>query len=485
MAASRVLRVDAHGLTAFIGRGRFVEAEAEFAADGAAAFDAYLRRHGDSDFYLLADLTDEEFEAEDIPPVGGRDRRALIERKLDHLYCDTPLRAALNCGRLKNGRRDERVVFAALGKPQRLEPWLAALAHAGASLAGVFSVAQLVAELTAVRERRQPQLLVMTTTRAGLRQTLLEDGQLRFSRLTPLTGEADPAAVCAAEVAKLKQYLAGRLLAGDAALDVLAIVAEPALRQRYRQCCSDLPGLRFAFADLAEEAGRCGPAANSRHAGIDTLLARLLLRRTPAIQFAPDDWRHHFFHRRISRGMRAAAALLLVGCLLFSGLQLIEARQLREQTESIVALSHIDARKYAALSESLPPLPLPADRLQAVTTRHAELRRHSHGPEAACRGLAAALTDFPETSLDRLAWTAVDGGRSRLEVRAALAPELAGDPRRQLDVIGGLVRRLQAGTGIQVHVLALPFDAASGKALKSPVAASGRPKFALQIRQEK
>lgn len=487
MAARRVLHLDASGLSAWIWRHGQVHFEAAFADDdnGVAAFAAYVQQHGDSHFHLLADVVDEEFRLEDIPWVGRRDRNAIVARRLAQLHFATPLKAALSCGRLPAGRRDERLLLAALVEPSVFKPWLEAIAQAQAALAGVFSTAQLASSLPSVRRHSAPWLLVITPTPTGLRQTFLDHGGLRFSRLTPLADSAEAASACAREAAKLRQYLAGRPLAASDCL-IAQVIVEAADIPIYMTCCRDSAALRFEYVDRRDEARHAGlePAASLPAAA---LWAQLLLRQTPSTQFAAAATRRSWRLTRVAHALRLAAAMLLTTSLLLAGWQAGAAHRLREASAVVQAANASAARRYADAMQALPASQLPAGRLQAVIERYDEMQSRSPALAPLFRLLADALAEFPQVTLERLEWRLVErpekpsGHYAVLDVQASLVAASSDDPRAQLNLVNGLAARLGSNAAVHVRTLALPFDAASGKPLVSTAAAAGGPpKFALQ-----
>src|SRR5262249_29523359 len=123
-----------------------LRAEAAFRPgdDGVAEFSKYVAEAPGSLFYVLADVVEEDFFQENIPYVRGRDRRALLARKLAQRYRDTSLAMPLSLGtELHGGRREERILYTSFTNTQQFQPWLAALRSNEARVVGVFSVALL------------------------------------------------------------------------------------------------------------------------------------------------------------------------------------------------------------------------------------------------------------------------------------------------------------------------------------------------------
>lgn len=483
MARGCILLASAGRIAAWLRRGGSVGIDAEFVADdqGFAAFAGYLAQHRNFDFTMLADLADEEFESQDLPPLRGRDRRTLVARKLEQIHAGSPLRAAIACGRRRDGRRDERVLFAALPQPPALTRWLQALEDADAALAGVVSAAQLIERLPSLRAQALPYRLVVTATRAGLRQTLLENGRLRLSRLTPASADADLPKTCAAEASRLRQYLVGRALADDAVLPV-AVLAESRQAESYRAACAEAGRLRVDLIDAGDECRRLGVRLEAPlPVRTEALFVELLARRRPAQQFAPASFRRDFMLRRAERALGRAALLSLCAGVAVGALQWSQARQLHAANAASAALVAADARRYEARLQALPPLPVPAARLDAVLERYEQLQRQSPQPAAAYRLLGEALDEFPQVFVERLDWKLDDGKSAELELHASLPPTLAGDLRGQLAVVDGLKRRLEAAS-VGVQILRPPFDADPAQPLASKTVVSRqRPAFSLRL----
>lgn len=88
MKTRRLIYLSAHQATALrwqagvlVGEGLFEATEA-----GHQQFAAYLAKHSDSLFALLANVAEEGFQIETIPFLQGADRQAIINRKFGQLF---------------------------------------------------------------------------------------------------------------------------------------------------------------------------------------------------------------------------------------------------------------------------------------------------------------------------------------------------------------------------------------------------------------
>src|SRR4051812_2226374 len=191
MSDRRLLYFTANSHQLFLWSNGKLRQEASFQDDeqGVAEFGKFANSNASSLYYILADLAGEDFHDELIPWLRGGDRQAVIERRLAQRYRDTRLAAAVSLGAstVAGERRNERLVLASFTNTQQFSPWLDALSDAGAKLAGVYSVPlvgpSLGSRLAAKLNARSNRLFVVSLNSAGLRQTFIEDGKLRFARL--------------------------------------------------------------------------------------------------------------------------------------------------------------------------------------------------------------------------------------------------------------------------------------------------------------
>src|SRR5207244_8229914 len=134
---------------------------------------------------------------------------------------------------------------------QHLAPWLDALEEAGERLAGVYSAPLLAPVLAAKLGIRGGRALLVTPTRAGLRQCYVDNGRLRFARLER-TIEMVPQALAMfvrTETQRLVQYLVTlRALPRDASAVQVLVVAPPGERATFEQALTSDARLLFRTA---------------------------------------------------------------------------------------------------------------------------------------------------------------------------------------------------------------------------------------------
>lgn len=493
MPQRRILFLDNARLTAYRTGNGGMRHEAAFAADAAGleAFGAYLLQHRRSVFLLLADVVEESFQVEDIPHSSGKDRSAIVRRKLAQHFYGTPLSLARSQGRLKTGRRDERLLLMALTQPQHFEPWLGILRDRQAVLGGIYSLPQTTPGL--LPQTVPPQLLLLTQTNAGLRQTYFVEGQMRFSRLTPqIRDSADASAVLAAhEALKMRQYLATQRLSERDKPLITWLLVHPAEASAMRARCHSNAGLQFEIIDLLEAAHRAGlrsPPADSR---AEMLFCHLLAKKPPAEQFAPPEERAFYRLWQARLELKIASALLLAGGLLFAAYQGMDILSLRDATAEIMQQTRIAQGRYEAKMQALPKIPLGNDELRRLIDRYEQVSKRAQGPAPLLTLLGQSLDVFPAIAIDHLEWAIAEqlapaqsgataaaqtpiparllagGPYAQVTATARLPIGMVGDSRGQLALVADFSKHLGTAPDTLVTILQPPVDTQSGKTLKS------------------
>lgn len=514
MPQRRVLFFDNSRLTAYRVHSGAVLHEASFAGDeaGLAAFGDYLQQHRRSLFLILADAAEESFQTEDIPHSSGKDRQAILRRKLAQHFYGTPYALALSQGRLKSGRRDERLLLMALTQPQHFEPWIAALRRNRAILAGIYSLPQTITGLLPARQTGK--LLLLTLTHAGLRQTFFDDGQMRFSRLTPLIHDSTDASALAAasEAVKMHQYLASqRLIERDKPL-VTRVFAHPAEMAAMRTHCHSNTSLHFEIVDLLDEARRAGLRSSLVNSQADMLFCHLLVRKTPAEQFAQAEELGYYRLWQTRFGLKTAGALALASAVLFVAHHGLDVTQLQDSIEQARQQTRINQEQYTAKMQALPQIPINTDDLRTLIGRYDQVALRAQGPAPLLAQISRSLDEFPHINIDRIEWAIVEqimpagansganagttaavqtpippplmnGPYTQATVSAHLPISMVGDHRGQLSLVADFAKHLGTAPDTLVAVLQLPVDTQSGKTLKSGDERSTpeAPKFSFRV----
>lgn len=487
MAAKRVVYFTASDHFVYRQARGALELEAKFSADdlGVTEFRDYLRGRRGAFFAVVADLAGEDFHEDQIPYLRGSDRTQVIQRRLAQRYRDTRLAAALGMGYVADERRNERLLLASFTNTQQFEPWLDALAEAGARLAGVYSVPLLGPALAQRLGARRGRCFVVTATRAGLRQCYVEDGRLRFARLEP-TVDMVPQALALfvrSETLRLAQYLQTlRALPREGPPVQVLVVAPRGQRAAFEQALVSDTRLAFHTIDATEAARKAGLKGAPEGTLAEALYLHLALGRAPKEQFARSEDRRGYFIWQLQRAILGVGALGFAGCTLYAGADWFDASALRDRSAAQQREARIADEQYQRITAGFPVTQTTTDNLRATVVEFRKIAERSASPEAAFVHLSRLLEQFPQFEIDGLNWSVRRATELRPakpaapEAAASAKPEAAGSNVEQLEVVGrvnatqrtdyrGITAQVQrfaaaltAGSAFELQRTQLPFD---------------------------
>jgi hypothetical protein len=451
MSDRRLLYFTAAAHQVYLWRAGRLEHEATYAPDdaGVAAFSDFAKLHPKSLYYVLADLAGEDFHDEMIPWLRGGDRQAVIERRLAQRYRDTRLAATISLGQVSiaGERRNERLLLASFTNTQQFSPWLDALSGAGAKLAGVYSVPllapALASRISSKIGLKSGSLFVVSLNSAGLRQSYLEGGRLRFARLER-TVEMGPEALAAfvrSETLRLMQYLSSlRVLPRDGPSITALVIAPPGQKAVFERSLPSDARLTFRTLDLAEAAGFAGIKSAER-IGAEQLYLHLAAKSAPKDQFARSEDRRGYLFWQLQRGVVAAGAIGLAGCLAFAGYKWLDVMRVRDQTEVQQREARNADQEYQRITATFPVTQTTTENLKVTVNEFRALAARSAAPGPSFAHLSKALEQFPQIELDQLVWK-VDRP-SPLDKKASAPTPASPVPAGQTPPAGGAIDFVQ------------------------------------------
>lgn len=487
MSERRVLILTQHNLTVCQERHGSVFREHAFTLDeaGQAGFQDWAAANDRRLVHLLVDLPDESFQQETLPYVMGSDRKALLSRKLQQLFFGTPYSTVRSLGREKQGRRDENFLFAALTRPQALEPWLHAMHEVGIAVAGIHSPALLLPRLLDKQAAAEPRLIVLTMGDGGLRQSYFEHGQLRFSRLKPLnTGSIEEAAVNAyGEAVRIYQYLVGQRLISRGDKIPVVCLASPVHFELMRRACVDTGELSFSFTDLQTLAKARGLIIAPDESSVDALLIHMLTRQSPAQQFGDaaarlgyTRWKRRKLIRQLTLATLATAGLVLIA----TGISLWSDH---EQRNEALLISQQARQQYNSIVQGMPTIPISPEQLRSLIAEWQQLQTNSPTLARSLQPLSTALQQNPKVELRSLNWrlssnpdsadntgfNEAKGSENQwllIDIEAEMPVPVGSNRRTQSQSIDRFVESLKQGPEDHARILQRPFDTDSDKSLK-------------------
>ena len=500
MAIRRLLYITAEDHYLYRAGAGGLELEARFPGDdlGVSAFREHLLARPGGLFSVVADLAGEDFHEEQIPFLRGGDREAIVQRRLAQRYRDTRLATALSLGEAPNAeRRNERLLLASFTNTQQLSPWLDALEDAGAHLAGVYSVPLLAPALAARLGVKSGRALIVTATRAGLRQCYVDQGRLRFARLER-TIDMVPQALAMfvrSETHRLAQYFVTlRALLREGAPVQVFVVAPPGQREVFEQALASDARLVFHTVDYVHALQSVKLKRVPEVTRAEALFLHLAATKPPREQFASRQDRRRYLVWQLQRGIVAAGTAAFLACVLYGGAKWLEVLDLRDQADVQQRQAHTAAEQYERITAAFPVTQTSSENLKVAVVEFRRIADRSASPERALIHLSQVLALFPQMEIDGINWSVGRPAERGALRSAALAapgakPETGGDTAVIVEVSGrvnatqrtdyrGITAQVEsfatalAASGYQLVERKLPFDITSEGTLTGDIGAT-------------
>ncbi len=374
------------------------------------AFQVFLRSQSKTPFVIITDFIEEDFRNESVAHVTGADRTALLTRKLNHSFRTTQYRTARVVGREREGRKDDKVLFTALTKPELLDPWISRILELKIPIKAVTSAAYLM-ELFAqtLKFKREPHLLLVNQEHvSGLRQTYLQNGRVIFSRLTAIT-DAETASfedMLLEQCEQTRKYLERiKQLPYDALLNVHVYTPVPMTDARERQ--QEL--LRFTYDAISTMEGKAQIDLQGVAPGaIAFTLGRVLAGKGVPNVYAPLQTRRFLYLDRISRTLVVLSGMVLMTGVAASAPAVFEVTSSWERERQLVAQTQPLLQEYEVLRERFPETPIPSSQMELVVATHEGITAQAFHPLDTLSLISKALEASPELDLAKIEWELVE-----------------------------------------------------------------------------
>ncbi len=327
--------------------------------------------------------------------------------------------------------------------------------------------------------------------------------------MSPVRIEEFPVA-CATEATKIYQYLVGqRQVERGNKLDTL-ILAHPAEFSHIRERCRNNDELRFDVVDMVQLADKAGLKTTPPDSHAEPLLLHTLLRKTPAVQLAPEAERRFFRLWQWRTALNSLAGLILVSCLLFAGKNYLQSYNLQQEIAG--HQGGRESRQSSAMKQcSRPcrPCRSPPTNVRAMVARFDEVEKHSPALQATLSQISRALERHAQVEMQQVTGKLPTTFRCRqaakpvagaplmssgsgvffviTSIDAQLPVSMLNDHRAILSEVDQFVDELKKKDGVTVIVQHMPFDLASGKTIKSSAdtatSQAEAPKFSFRLIQ--
>jgi hypothetical protein len=373
-------------------------------------FRRWIERWRGDQFTILLDSADEEIEIEEMPKARGRDRGKILERRVKQRFRDAalttwfaPRKTSGKDAKEAPGKESADTCMMMVGLRQRnnMIQWVTAAVAAGARIAGIESLALRSSSLLGAAGSRT--VLLASVQPGGVRQTLIHDGEVCFTRLQPLELPA-PWERVEEELDRAVRFLMmaranlrSLLQAGNYSVLVLAEGIGLGTRAGARPASVRLRDAAVPVVWSGREDALASMGALPQFLG-----ARLRARAN----YATRELRGNWF---TARGLRFAWSLAIVSLVLAIGANValqyaLGDRLLATNAGPRMAAAEGTRAQAAALEQELAALPVSAQEMQSIVGMADELRsRHVDAPRM-LRWIGTSVQADSGVRLDSVSW---------------------------------------------------------------------------------
>lgn len=352
---------------------------------------------------VLVDQSEESFWSSAMPRLRGRAKA----KWLAHLANQKAEQAIYRWTQVQGVHASERhqlqVLGYGLGAAQMVTPWLDALARCHARIRGVYAPFMLVKQVLNIlgikrSQQRSPIQVLITPHAEGMRQVVLMNHKVRFSRLAlnPWMHEGRWQQALSEESAKLRHYLTTHelLQKGDVEIDFYVVSPPNAGSGYQRDNISSGPS----------------PQVNDRYhffaaSSPDLLYVEALALRQPWQQLAPDFYCLQDRSLQMSQAVYLLGGLIAASSLLYGMQQTYELWQQNAQIQPTIQHREQSYQQYQSVVKTFPPSPLTAAQLVTLRDQWQELQSAtSIDIKQALSEIGGVLERHPDVQVDELSW---------------------------------------------------------------------------------
>lgn len=357
---------------------------------------------------LVVDSPAEDFIVEKVLHVSPYDRKSFLGRKMDQHFRNTEYRSAKILGREKSGRRDDRVLFSAITQTRNIDNWIRILLQEQVSIKSIttpaFAICKVAKELGLDTTK---ETLLVNWQRNGIRQSLIANDKLMFSRLTPLPidPDADLARAILEAALQSREYLERIGLLDSERLPELNVVS-PVLED---DAFKDQPGSADFAAVHHHNSIDLMPI--NKYGGPQSEITAILLCLDWGVQnggfgnIYASAATMRFTHLRRQRNFIALSCILvLILGATMSAPVLNDAIQSRSNYQAMALDMQPVQALYGELTAQFPATPLPSEAMALVVNYYDLIGSQNHLPVELLSEISRVMDQHPTISLTSIVW---------------------------------------------------------------------------------
>ena len=403
----RIFYVTQDELKVIVPRGSELLVRAAFTdtADGVREFAQYLAGSPDGSSAYLVDVIEEEFVVDSLPKLNSRDRRALMERRIERRFRRTPYRASDYQGKQAGHDEEFCVLQSAIINHELLQCWTQSTTRAQTPVAGIYSVPHMAPKIAGKLFSSHENLLFVATHQGDrLRQVLIRGGKLKSARLSRVPDDAeDFADVLISETTRSRRYYERTRLLGAQDTLRICVVADETVANRVSALAGDDQRNVFSFI-APQKATRKLAAVELQGGHFENAYVSALAKARPRVSYATSGEGRYWHLRRARTGIIAAGVVVAGVCSMAAAVLFSESWLLNRRVAEIDAQVEQLSETFRRENERFNPIKADSYEMKlAVDTGDYLLANRLPVPWV-MNQLGAVLGDYPDVVVKHLHW---------------------------------------------------------------------------------
>jgi len=396
-------------------------------------------------------------------------------------------------------------MLSAITNPKLVTSWIELLEKYLVPLAGIYSIPLLTEPmLKLLPEAGDNNLIVSIQSISGLRQTFIQNKQLRVSRLVqlPRYGTEPYAPHIREEVDKIRRYLNSvRLIPIDQSnsLNIFLLLSGDLLADMKKEY-KDNAGANMHFVDINDLLTRSGSSRQVSSPFSDQVYIHQLLKLKPANCYARQSERRFNSMRNMRISMLTCSALMLIASIAWSGYTVMGGLGYRQNTLAAENKTGFYNARYQIAREGLPQTPVEPSDLKVAVELVQNLSAYKSTPKEMMTLISTGLNRYPSIQLGNFNWLSSIDPNTNIGNRAPAAnqgvigfsnvtgtPEITykyyqiavienkvspfdGNFRQAISLINEFAETLRSQPDVyDVSILSLPLDVSSDSSMQGNV----------------
>ena len=405
---------------------------------GRTEFAAYLQFNNDTNIYLIANSTDEDYRVESLPHTSGRTRTEILERKLNQFSRSAIYRTAHFINRATDKRKDDNFLFVALNNSDFIQGWINAINSVQAPLVGVYMLPMISQTIVRQHKLMAPHILLCEQLATGLRQSYLHNGRLRMSRMVPMKDIAPNklSAFYAIETDKTRLYLVSqRLITRETTLNLVL----PSLDD-YQDICQRIgqqSSTECTAVDLYSFAKHYIANPEILRQNPELLHMQLLANGQVPDNLAPTSITKTYQLNNLRSAIQMASVVAVAIGLIMAGYYFYQNYRLNNESKIVLAETLIQQHLYNDVAKDFPVTPIASSELKTAVELAQNVNNNAKTPYRLMQVLSATFDQQPEIQLARLRWVLSNEANFKDDEATTAAP-VAGQEVQQSAVSDAL-----------------------------------------------